>query len=210
MKLYLSSFGFGDQAEKLRALASGRRMGFIPNALDHVEAGARAASNTQRLNEFKDLGIDAEVLDLSEYFGVSADLKAKLASLGGVWVRGGNTFVLRQAMRLSGFDFLLDELAGADFLYGGYSAGVCVLAPRLDGLQHVDDPEVSPYPDSPVIWEGLGVLDYLVLPHYQSDHPESADVDKEVEYCRRKGILFKTLRDGDVIIIEDLAQGGST
>ena len=28
------------------------------------------------------------------------------------------------------------------------------------------------------------------------------DIDEEVEYCRRKGIPFKTLRDGEVIIIE--------
>ena len=205
MKLYLSSYGFGSQADKLRAFASSTCIGFIPNALDHVEAGARAGINAQRLAELRDLGIDAEVLDLREYFGSSPRLKTKLASLGGVWVCGGNTFVLRQAMHLSGFDLLLDELAESDFLYGGYSAGVCVLAPRLDGLQQVDDPGLTPYPNSHVIWEGLGILDYLVLTHYQSDHRESADIDKEVEYCRREGVPFKTLRDGEVIIIEDLA-----
>ena len=209
MKLYLSSFGFGSQVDKLKAFAAGRCIGFIPNALDHVEAGARAVSNTQRLEELRDLGIDAEVLDLSEYFGAKADLKTRLGSLGGVWVRGGNTFVLRQAMHLSGFDLLLYDLTGSEFLYGGYSAGVCVLAPRLDGLQQVDDPALTPYPNSRVIWEGLGILDYLILPHYQSDHPESADIEKEVEYCRREGLPFKTLRDGEVIIIEDLARGGS-
>ena len=206
MNLYLSSYGFGSQADKLRTFASNKRIGFIPNALDYVEAEPRAASNAQRLGELRDLGIDADVLDLSEYFGASAHLEEKLASLGGVWVRGGNTFVLRQAMQLSGFDLLLDELVEADFLYGGYSAGVCVLAPRLDGLQQVDDPGPTPYPNSSVIWEGLGILDYLVLPHYQSDHPESADIDKEVEYCRRQGIPFKTLRDGEVIIIENLTR----
>ena len=209
MKLYLSSYGFGNQVDKLKAFASNRCIGFIPNALDHVEAEARAVNNAQRLQELRDLGIDAEILDLTEYFGASASLKTKLPKLGGVWVRGGNTFVLRQAMQLSGFDLLLSELAGSDFLYGGYSAGVCVLAPRLDGLQLVDDPGLTPYENSSVIWEGLGILDYLVLPHYQSEHPESAEIDKEVEYCRREGIRFKTLRDGEVIIIENLSQQGS-
>jgi len=77
---------------------------------------------------------------------------------------------------------------------------VCVLAPRLEGLHHVDDPTVCPYPGSSVIWEGLGILDYLVLPHYKSDHPESANIDRDVEYCTKNGIPFRTLRDGEVII----------
>jgi len=206
MKLYLSSFRIGNQATKLKAFASGKRIGFIPNALDYVEAEARAKSNAKSIQEVRDLGIDVESLDLKEYFGARTELEAKIGSLGGVWVRGGNTFVLRQAMRLSGFDALITDLASADFLYGGYSAGACVLASSLDGLQHVDDPTLSPYADSQVIWEGLGILDYLILPHYKSDHSESADVDREVEYCTQEGIPFKTLSDGEVIIIEDLAE----
>jgi dipeptidase E len=70
-------------------------------------------------------------------------------------------------MRLSGFDELVGDLNATDFLYGGCSAGVCVLAPNLDALQHVDDPSVTPYVNSVIVWEGLGLLDDLVLPHYQ-------------------------------------------
>ncbi len=70
----------------------------------------------------------------------------------------------------------------------------------------MDDPSVSPYADSSVIWEGLALLDYLVLPHYESDHPESADIAKEVEFCGREAIPFRTLRDGEVIIIEELTR----
>ena len=88
-------------------------------------------------------------------------------------------------------------------LYAGYSAGACVLAPDLRGLQQVDDPSIRLYPGQDVIWEGLGLLEYLVLPHYQSDHPESAAIDKEVDYCRAHQIPFRTLRDGDVIVIEE-------
>ena len=200
MKLYLSSFRIGDRAKELQLLAAGRKIGFIPNALDHVEEEARAVSNAKSLGEVRDLGLDVIPLDLREFFGDKAGLRVRLASLGGVWVRGGNTFVLRQAMHLSGFDHLLMEVAGTDFLYGGYSAGVCVLAARLDGLHHVDDPTVCPYPDSRVIWEGLGILDYLVLPHYKSAHPESENIDRDVDYCTKNGIPFRALRDGEVII----------
>ena len=202
MKLYLSSFRVGDRSAELAEMCSGRRIGLIPNAMDDVAPEPRAVSNDKAIKELVDLEIDVEVLDLRDYFGDRPRLEAILANLGGVWVRGGNTFVLRQAMKLSGFDGLLAERVGTDFFYGGYSAGICVLAPSLVGLGLVDDPQATPYADSEVTWEGLGLLDYLILPHYKSDHWESATIDKEVEFCTRKGIPFRTLRDGEVLVLE--------
>lgn len=203
MHLYLSSFRVGGRAEELRSLAAGRPIGFVPNALDHVTPGARAESNARSLTEVRDAGLDVRPLDLRDYFGDPRALRAALAPLGGVWVRGGNTFVLRQAMRLSGFDAVFRDVTATDFLYGGYSAGICVLAQSLDGLQHVDDPTAQPYLESQVIWDGLGLLDHLILPHYKSNHPESAAIDREVEYCTANGIPFRTLRDGEVIVMKD-------
>lgn len=207
MKFYLSSYQIGDRPADLKRLAAGRRIGLVPNALDHADPEAGRLSNARAFDEVRGVGLEVETLDLKDYFGRS-DISDVLGSFGGVWVRGGNTFVLRQAMHLSGFDNALRELRDDDFLYGGYSAGICVLAPTLHGLQHVDDPTVRPYPDCTVIWEGLGFLDYLILPHYKSDHPESADIDREVEYCTSNGIAFRTLRDGEVIIIEDSSLTG--
>lgn len=46
------------------------------------------------------------------------------------------------------------------------------------------------------------MLDYVIAPHYKSDHKESKDMDKVVEYMIDNKILFKALRDGEVIIIE--------
>lgn len=34
-----------------------------------------------------------------------------------------------------------------------------------------------------------------------TDHPKSANIDKEVDYCKKHKISFKTLRDGEAIII---------
>ncbi|PIN73254.1 hypothetical protein COV20_03420 [Candidatus Woesearchaeota archaeon CG10_big_fil_rev_8_21_14_0_10_45_16] len=203
MKFYLSSYGIGKKAGELKRLARGRKIGLILNALDHVKPGERKASNEKNLKELSSLGLDVEILDLKDYFGKKQRLKEKIDTLGGVWVRGGNTFVLRQAMKLSGFDKIIKNLNNKDFLYGGYSAGICVLAPSLEALQQVDDPSVMPYKESKeTVWEGLGMLDYIILPHYRSDHPESADIDKEVEFCKKNKIPFKTLRDGEVIVIE--------
>ena len=40
------------------------------------------------------------------------------------------------------------------------------------------------------------------MPHWDSDHPESADVGKAISYCKENGIPYKAIRDGEVIIIE--------
>jgi dipeptidase E len=45
------------------------------------------------------------------------------------------------------------------------------------------------------------ILDYAIAPHYKSDHPESADIDKCVAYFKENNIRYKTLRDGEAIII---------
>ena len=203
MKFYLSSYKIGKETEKLKELASGKKIGFIPNSLDYVEPKARQESNEKNMKDLSDLGIDVEMIDLKDYFGERGKLEKKIDGLGGVWIRGGNTFILRQAMKLSGFDDIIKNIDRDDFLYGGYSAGICVLAPSLKALQIVDKPDIMPYEESKeVIWDGLGILDYIILPHYKSDHPESVDIDKEVEFCKKNNIPFKTLRDGEVIIIE--------
>ncbi len=141
---------------------------------------------------------------MKKYFGKQRGLEKKLAEFGAVWVNGGNTFVLRQAMRRSGFDNIFNKLLKRkDFVYGGYSAGICILAKDLHGLEIVDDPHQKPYEKrSKVLWNGLGFLDYMILPHYKSDHPESKLVGKTVQYFIDNKLLFKVLRDGEVIIIE--------
>jgi dipeptidase E len=39
--------------------------------------------------------------------------------------------------------------------------------------------------------------------HYKSDHPESTSIDKEVEYCEKNNIPYQTLKDGEVIVVND-------
>ena len=58
------------------------------------------------------------------HFGDAQSLKTRLSAYDLVWVMGGNSFVLRRAMRSSGFDTLIRELLEADTIaYGGYAAG---------------------------------------------------------------------------------------
>ena len=102
------------------------------------------------------------------------------------------------AMKLSGFDIIFQELkTRGDFLYAGYSAGICVLSKSLKAIDQVDDPHNFPYPEIiRPIYEGLDVFDFALLPHYDSNHYESEKIGKDNKW------LLKALRDGEVIIIE--------
>jgi len=208
MKFYLSSYKLGNEITKLKELipADNKKTAYISNALDFSDDLERRKQSEQAdIEQLNEVGLnDVEKIDLRDYFGKKAKLEKKLSEFGIIWVRGGNCFVLRQAMKLSGLDEILkDLLKKENILYGGYSAGVCVLAPTLKGMELVDDPNVKPYDNQKeTIWDGVGILDYTIVPHYKSNHPESAKVDETVEYMEKNNIPYKPLRDGEVIIIE--------
>ena len=207
MRLYLSSFRNGDKPEELlKLLGEGRRTALICNSMDMVEDEARTISNEAEIARLKENRLEPEIVDLREYFGKTDELRQKLSRYDLIWARGGNTFILRRAYKQSGFDELLKELLVKDaIVYGGYSAGICLLGPTLRGFELVDDAITTPTPvgyEAATIWDGLGILSYSIAPHYKSGHPESVMIDAVVAYFDNHNMPYKTLRDGEVIIID--------
>lgn len=133
------------------------------------------------------------------------ELYEYLKNYNSFYVIDGNTFVLRQAMKLSGFDkFLIDKKDNPNYLYAGFSAGICVLANDLYGIHLVDEAEKDLYNYGETIWKGVGLIDYMSVPHYDtSDYPELSKMYDVVKYMDEYGLPYRTLHDGDVII-EDL------
>lgn len=208
MRLYLSSFRLGDSREELlRLVGQNTRTAVVFNAADAYGPVDRQERLDQEVARLRSAGLDPEELDLREYFGRHDGpqaLVARLRGFGLVWVRGGNAFVLRKAAAASGFDLAVSELLGQDALvYGGYSAGVCLLTPSLAGIDLCDDPDATPdgYEGLARRDDGLGVLPYAVAPHFRTPtHPETALVDQVVEWFLDHRVPFVTLRDGDVIV----------
>lgn len=205
MKLYLSSYRVGNNTEELiRWLEShDKRILVIPNALDVFPDGERKINGIlEKNNDLVELGFEPEILDLRDYFNKPNVLKEKLKSYRAFYVQGGNVFVLRQAMKLSGFDEYLREKADdSNYLYAGFSAGICVLAKNLHGINLADEETKDPYNYGETLWEGIGLIDYMPVPHFDTpNHPESPLMYKVVEYLENNKLPYKTLRDGDVII----------
>ncbi len=205
MRLYLSSYKLGNFPQELvRLVGEGsKRVAVILNAADFTSVAERAEGLQRQIDLLAGLGFLGEEIDLRKYFNKEQELKEIMSKFGAVWVRGGNVFLLRRAFKQSGFDNIIKELLAEDkIVYAGYSAGPCVLAPSLHGLEIVDPPELlAEGYDKEIIWDGLNILPYSFSPHYKSDHPESGDIDKEIAYMEEHNIPFKAVRDGEVIVI---------
>ena len=203
MHLYLSSYLIGDQGQKLADLAQGKTALLISNALDFSNDITRLRSSRDReLGRLEDLGIQAESLDLRDYFFSKDTLSSIVSEAGMLWVVGGNTFLLRKAMHLSGLDQVLHEKCRDEhFVYGGYSAGICVLSPSLRGIHLADEPQALAVGyEHPTIWEGLGIIDYYIVPHYGCDHFESESMEAVVNYYCENKLPYQAISDGTVIL----------
>jgi len=207
MDFYLASQGFGSKPKEFKKMVPKRNKNaaYIANAMDYSKNFKRLARrNEEYLNKLKELGLKPEILDLRDYFHKKKALARKMKKFGVIWVKGGNVFVLRQAMKLSGFDEIFKSLVNKKILYGGSSAGICILAPSLRGLELVDPITKKPYGKKiKTIWSGLGALEYLPIPHYKSKNKHSKAIDRTVAYCIKNKILFRTLTDKETFIVKN-------
>ncbi|MEV0298184.1 Type 1 glutamine amidotransferase-like domain-containing protein [Nocardia sp. NPDC050710] len=204
MRLFLSSYRFGAHYDRLAALV-GRpgRVAVIPNACDAWPT-AWASAVTSDVVPLRTLGYSPEVLDLRDFVGRPAELERRLAEFPLVWVRGGNTFVLRAQFARSGADLVLPRLLAADALvYAGYSAGACLLAPDLHGLESCDDPaEVEPTCGIEPRWDGLGLVDRRIVPHLASATDPDGFGDRLAADYRAAGIAYWGLTDNDAVVVD--------
>lgn len=214
VRLYPSSFRLGNHPEYLVRLAGEAALWpVVANAMDDQPPEVRRQAVERELLALCSLQLCPAELDLRRYAGEPAALTARLAGYGALWVRGGNVFVLRHALHRSGGDTVVTGALARDTLaYAGYSAGPCVLAPSLRGLEAVDDAGAVPriYGASP-IFDGLGVLDYAIVPHYRSpDHPESAACDQARSWVPRPGATWSCRARNRVAVLPRTRRIAST
>lgn len=208
MRVYLTSYQMGDEADRLLSLAGeNARVAVISNALDYISPQARQTytdnGGFSAKAWFRDHGLDVAELDLRQYFGARDQLESALDGIDLVWAVGGNAFMLLRAMRQSGFEPVLKRrLAANDLMYGGWSAGACVAGSSLEGIHLMDKPDSLSDGYEPTLdWAGLGLIDKVIVPHFQSNHGEAAAALTAVDHLKSKNMPFQTLRDGESIIV---------
>lgn len=203
MRLYLSSYQLGAHPEVLARLVRGDRRGWVvANALDGLDEDRRRIDTERQIEALAALGLRAVDLDLREHD--PASLGAVFGDPEFVWVRGGNVFTLRMAFARSGLDRVVVEGLAADrFVYAGFSAGPCVLAPSLSGLELCDPPGTCRAIYGDVRYDGLGVLDRPVVPHLDSPHhPETALLSRVAAAYEAERQPYWALSDGQALVID--------
>ena len=203
MRLYLSSYQLGDRPALLASMVRGERRGWvIANALDGGDQERRAADTQRQIASLAELGLEAADLDLREHD--SSSIEAAVGRPDFLWIRGGNVFTLRMALARSGMDTLLvDGLRRDAFVCAGFSAGPCVLAPALKGLEHCDPIEDCLATYGEVRYDGLGVLDRAVVPHLSSPgHPETELLGEVAARYDAERTPHWALRDGQALVLD--------
>ncbi len=159
-KLFLSS-SFKDVAGLFPAFAGedlkGKTVTFIPTAALHEKVNFYVKVGKKALEK---LGLAVDELDISS--APPGEIAGKLQNNHFIYVTGGNTFFLLQALVKSGAGGLIKEQIGAGKLYIGESAGSMVLSPNIAYVAGMDDPKAAPEPES---CDALHVVDFYPLPH---------------------------------------------
>ena len=188
------------------AKATNKKVAFISNAMDYfTDLELREVIEGHDKGDLKELGFEVMQFDLRDYFMKETELREQIKKCDIIWCVGGNTFVLKQAMQLSGLDKIIVERfeEKTNTIYGGFSAGASIMAKSLKGIHIMDNPDEKTYGEQyETPWNGLGLIDYMIVPHYKSERFKDLCAEKVVEYLINEKLLFKVLEDGEVVIIE--------
>jgi dipeptidase E len=201
VRLFLASASVRGRVGELTALVGAKaRVGVSANAFDMESEAVRREWLGKETRALAGAGLSPVELDLRDYYAEPAGLLESLARLDMVWATGGNVFVLRQALKRSGFDELLSARVHDDALaYGGCSAGACVCAPTLRGIDLIDNAYAAGDP----IFDGLGLVNYSIAPHVGADGEVGEAIARLVAHFERAGMPYRPLRDGQAIVIHD-------
>lgn len=196
-KLYLASLAIPDIAAYTRLFGKkqSRNIALITTPWNNTPAAKSKPFIERVASQLTEAGFTVEQLDLADYTGRQTELQAKLALCGGVWITGGNTFYLNYHLHQSGFDALLPVLFAQGFVYGAESAGSVVAGKTLHGVEILDDPAEAPE----VIWEGLALVDYGILPHWGK--PKYAGRYQQAYEEMRLFTPVKTITDDEFIVV---------
>jgi len=197
MKLYLSSYRIPDLqvlTDLVGKPARKIRVALVPNAKDYYAFRARRVKIRQVTVYLRQLGFTVAVVDLNER-RTASDLKATLQKYDMLWVLGGNTFCLREAMRRSGFDRVVKDVVEAGVVFAGESAGACVAGVDLHGVELADDPEFA----ERVIWYGLRLTEHVFVPHV--DNPDFGSLSQKMIDSRPDDPLLVPLNDNQAWVV---------
>lgn len=202
MKLFLTSQAISSQQSPflLQLVGEDRaedvRIVLIENAADLYPEERRQFVDATR-TDIQANGYQLDLLDLREYKQDHERLLARLQDANVIWLGGGNTYYLRWMLHETGADKMIQDLAEQGKIYGGGSAGAIVAGPTLHHYETADRPEDAPE----TIYDGLGLTDIAVLPHW--DHVKYGKIMPGIrDALQADGYKTAHITDAQALIID--------
>jgi dipeptidase E len=200
-RLLLASHGIGALPELVGGETAGLRFAFVPTAAG-PEADTKFWVQADR-RQLEVLGCEVSTLDLATV--EPADAEAALRGLDGVFLTGGNSFLLLRHVRRTGFGALVSPLVeeGA-ILYVGTSAGALLAGPDLAPAASLDNWREVPELESST---ALGLVPFAVLPHDQESefrerHDESVAAHPSLQFVRLTDDRAVLVRGDSVKVVD--------
>jgi peptidase E len=138
--------------------------GVIKNPVDLKPKEKRKHYNKLIDNAFELFELDKTDIDLRKYKGNPNKLEEVINNLDFLWITGGNVFYLRELIKEVEMENMLIRAIKDGLVYGGDSAGALITCPTLKYLDWVDDTSEI----EEVIYKGLGIIDFVPLPHWDN------------------------------------------
>ena len=192
IQLFLTS-SFADSYKQLEP--------FVNDSLENKTiAFFDTASQVEEYSEFKDealallekLKMTVTIIDLNQ-----PNFKEQIKVSDIIFVAGGNTFYLLQELRRSGADQLIEEHINSGKLYIGESAGSIIMAPDIDYIKEMDEPEKASQLKSTA---AFNFVDIYPLPHMDNEYmKEAAQIILE-KY--QDNLPLHPLNDDEVILVK--------
>ncbi len=134
---------------------------FIPTAVNLDD-------DTWYVDEDRDYlrGLGYELTEFDLEGKGESEVTATLGEADVVYLAGGNTFYLLEKVLQSGLDKVLLDFLDHGGKYVGASAGAIIVGPSLEPFQSFDDPSVANLSS----FAGLGLVDFVPLPHFTEDN----------------------------------------
>lgn len=174
-------------------LKKGMRVAFISTAADPYKDKSFVENDRNKLIE---MGL--EIIDYDIKKKNASQLLSDLNDFNVIFVSGGNTFYLLEKIRESGFDKIIKKLLSKRIIYIGSSAGSIVVGPSLEPIKSLDDPSIAKKLKS---FEGLGIVDFVVLPH--TDNPKYSSKAQKIIKDYGADFQIVPLKDSQAVLVED-------
>lgn len=192
--LFLASKGIGGLSSLFDRPLSELRLLFVPTATKVYDYAPWIDADRITLGE---MGFQLSEVDLDE--ATPDEVIAAMADVDIVYLQGGNTFFLLQAMQKC--DFAAALRANPDIVYAGASAGAVVAGLDVDFVKSIDDKAKAPELAST---NGLRLVPFDILPHmdYDAWRVQLDEIAKGYKSEHPSGTLL-TLRDDQALVVRN-------